>query len=103
METQPDLEQLLNIACRTEGPVLITGATGTGKSHLAKQIHQRSRRSHKPFIIVNLATLHEGTLESELFGHERGAFTGADARRVGKLEIANGGTVLLDEIGELSP
>ncbi len=83
--------------------MLLLGATGTGKSTIAREIHVRSRRREKPFVTVNLACLHEGTLESELFGHERGAFTGADQRRVGKLELAQGGTVFLDEIGDLTP
>jgi DNA-binding NtrC family response regulator len=92
----------LKIACRSEATVLITGPTGSGKTCLARRIHDESARRGKPFITVNLASLHEGTIESELFGHERGAFTGADSRRVGRLELANGGTVFLDEVGELS-
>lgn len=82
--------------------VLITGETGTGKSCLAKQIHEQSNRACGPFINVNLASLHEGTLESEIFGHERGSFTGADRKVIGKLERAHRGTVFLDEVGELS-
>lgn len=89
------------LSCSSDLTVLITGPTGVGKSWLAERIHQNSPRAHKPFITVNLAALHEGTLESELFGHERGAFTGADKKRVGWLELADGGTVFLDEIGEL--
>ncbi len=81
--------------------ILITGRTGTGKSHLAKEIHQASPRCDMRFVTINLATLSENLIESELFGHEKGAFSGADARRIGKLESANGGTVFLDEIGEL--
>ena len=95
--------KMIEIAKRSEATVLITGPTGAGKSRLAREIHDAGPRKGKPFIAVNLATLHEGTLESELFGHERGAFTGADRRRVGRLESAQGGTVFLDEIGELSP
>jgi DNA-binding NtrC family response regulator len=83
--------------------VLITGRTGTGKTHLARQIHELSHRKTHRFVAINLATLSENLIESELFGHERGAFSGADAKRIGKLEWANGGTVFLDEIGELSP
>lgn len=86
----------------TEHTILITGKTGTGKSHLARTIHDLSHRREKRFVVVNLATLHENILESELFGHERGAFSGADQKRIGKLEFANEGTVFLDEIGELS-
>jgi DNA-binding NtrC family response regulator len=93
----------VGVACGSDCTVLITGPTGSGKSRLARLIHESSRRAAKPFVTVNLATLHEGTLESELFGHERGAFTGADQRRLGRLEAANGGTVFLDEVGELTP
>jgi DNA-binding NtrC family response regulator len=95
-------KNLFKIAQRSDATVLITGPTGVGKTRLAKKIHDESSRKLKPFITVNLASVHEGTIESELFGHERGAFTGADQRRVGKLEAAQGGTVFLDEIGELS-
>ncbi len=88
-------------AASSDAHVLILGATGTGKSTLARLIHRLGGRRERPFVHVNLATLHEGTLESELFGHEKGAFTGADQRRLGKLELAQGGTVFLDEIAEL--
>lgn len=97
------MNNLIKIATRTDATVLLTGPTGSGKSHLAKQIHAQSARAKRPFVTVNLATLHEGTIESELFGHERGAFTGADQKRVGRLESAQSGTVFLDEIGELTP
>ncbi len=103
MEITKDIKSLFDVACQTSSTVLITGETGTGKSYLAREIHQNSSRSQKTFVSVNLASLHEGTLESELFGHERGAFTGADQKRIGKLELAQGGTVFLDEIGELPP
>jgi DNA-binding NtrC family response regulator len=93
--------RVFKLACEGDSTVLLTGATGTGKSSLAREIHERSRRRSKPFVVINLATLHEGTLEAELFGRERGAYTGADFKRVGKLELAQGGTVFLDEIGEL--
>lgn len=86
----------------SENTILITGRTGTGKSFLAKKIHQLSPRHDKKFIGINLTSLSENLIESELFGHERGAFSGADNKRIGKLEAANGGTVFLDEIGELS-
>ncbi|GJL57080.1 MAG: hypothetical protein NPIRA02_42120 [Nitrospirales bacterium] len=81
--------------------VLITGETGTGKELLAQAIHDWSPRREKPFIRVNCAAFSPGLVESELFGHERGAFTGADARREGRFELAHGGTLLLDEIGEM--
>jgi DNA-binding NtrC family response regulator len=85
----------------TDNTLLITGRTGTGKSHLARQIHSLSPRRGGRFVAVNLATLSENLIESELFGHERGAFSGADSKRIGKLESAAGGTIFLDEIGEL--
>ncbi len=95
---------VLRASNEMDATLLITGSTGTGKSHLAHIIHKASsKRSQGRFTQVNLATLSENLIESELFGHERGAFTGADARRVGKLEICNHGTIFLDEIGELSP
>lgn len=92
----------INRLAATDNTLLITGRTGTGKSHLAKQIHAMSPRRAGRFVAVNLATLSENLIESELFGHERGAFSGADTKRIGKLESAAGGTIFLDEIGELS-
>ncbi len=85
----------------SEASVLITGDSGTGKEVLARYVHARSNRAKKPLICVNCAAIPETLLESELFGHEKGAFTGAVARRVGKFEEANGGTLLLDEISEI--
>ena len=85
----------------SEASVLITGNSGTGKEVLARYVHSRSTRAKKPLICVNCAAIPETLLESELFGHEKGAFTGAVARRVGKFEEANGGTLLLDEISEI--
>jgi DNA-binding NtrC family response regulator len=85
----------------SEASVLITGESGTGKEVLARYVHARSGRSKKPLICVNCAAIPETLLESELFGHEKGSFTGAIARRIGKFEEANGGTLLLDEISEI--
>ena len=85
----------------SDASVLITGESGTGKEVLARYLHARSHRAKKPFISVNCAAIPENLLESELFGHEKGAFTGAVARRIGKFEEANGGTLLLDEISEM--
>ena len=100
----PELQQVLTLA-QAVGPtstaVLITGETGTGKELLARAIHELSPRRQKAFIRVNCAALPMGLIESELFGHERGAFTGADQRRLGRFELANGGTLFLDEIGEM--
>jgi two-component system NtrC family response regulator len=97
---------LVNMAGRiaaSRATVLIQGESGTGKELFARLIHQISPRSEKPLLTVNCGALHENLLESELFGHERGAFTGAVARRIGRFEEADGGTLFLDEIGELSP
>lgn len=85
----------------SEASIMITGESGTGKEIMARYVHAKSRRTAKPFISVNCAAIPENLLESELFGHEKGAFTGAVARRIGKFEEANGGTLLLDEIGEM--
>jgi len=88
---------------RSKGTVLITGESGTGKERIAHLIHRESPRAAGPFIRVNCAALSETLLESELFGHERGAFTGAHKLREGRFELADGGTLLLDELGEVSP
>ncbi len=86
----------------TDSTILITGDTGTGKSFLSGSIHYNSPRHDKPFIKINCANIPEALLESELFGHEKGSFTGADKQRIGRFEQANGGTIFLDEIGEIS-
>ncbi|MDB5417028.1 MAG: transcriptional regulator FlbD [Phenylobacterium sp.] len=85
----------------SDASILITGESGVGKEVVARYVHQKSRRASRPFISVNCAAIPENLLESELFGHEKGAFTGAVARRIGKFEEANGGTLLLDEISEM--
>jgi len=97
---QPVIE-LLNKAAPSDATMLITGESGTGKEVAARYIHRKSERYAGPFIAVNLGGLPEGLIESELFGYEKGAFTGADSRRIGYFEAASGGTLFLDEIGEL--
>ncbi len=94
---------LMEKAAQTPVNVSITGETGTGKELVAKAIHMKSGRHQKPFVAVNMAAIPAELLESELFGHEKGAFTGAVARKIGKFEEANGGTLFLDEIGDLNP
>jgi len=94
---------LMEKAALTPVNVSITGETGTGKELVAKAIHMKSGRYKKPFVAVNMAAIPAELLESELFGHEKGAFTSAVARKIGKFEEANGGTLFLDEIGDLNP
>lgn len=100
----PAMRQVLDLAERiapSEASVLITGESGTGKELVARHIHHKSKRGSRQFVAVNCAAIPENLLESELFGHEKGSFTGAVARRIGKFEEANGGTLLLDEISEM--
>jgi two-component system response regulator HydG len=97
---QKVIDKLRNVA-PTDSTVLIQGESGTGKEIVARALHQNSERKSKPFVPLNIAALPESTLESELFGHEPGAFTGAATKRIGKFEYANGGTLFLDEVGEM--
>ncbi len=100
------MKAILAVADRvapSEATILITGESGTGKEVMSRYIHQKSKRHNGPFISINCAAIPESLLESELFGHEKGAFTGAVARRTGKFEEANGGTLLLDEVSEMHP
>ena len=102
----PAMEKLLRLAeqvAPADASILLTGESGTGKEVVARFVHRKSRRSRHNFITVNCAAIPENLLESELFGHEKGAFTGAVARRIGKFEEATGGTLLLDEISEMHP
>jgi DNA-binding NtrC family response regulator len=102
--TSPAIKKIFSLlekACNTNISVSITGETGTGKELVAKAIHYNSKRKGKPFVAVNLAAIPRDLLESELFGHEKGSFTGAISRRIGKFEEAEGGTIFLDEIGDM--
>src|SRR5207249_2882458 len=98
-----EVYQFLSRVAPIDSTVLIHGESGTGKELAARAIHRNSPRAPKPFVPINCAAIPEGLLESELFGHERGAFTGAVAQKKGRLEMADGGVVFLDEIGELAP
>ncbi|MFQ6033139.1 MAG: sigma-54-dependent transcriptional regulator [Candidatus Zixiibacteriota bacterium] len=95
--------ELVEKVAKTDANVLLLGESGTGKELVARAIHQKSKRKTKPLITVNCAALTETLLESELFGHEKGAFTGAYAKKLGRFELADQGTIFLDEIGEISP
>ena len=102
--TDPAMQRVIQLAdqiARSDASVLITGESGVGKEVMARYVHKQSKRASKPFISVNCAAIPENLLESELFGHEKGAFTGAVSRRIGKFEEADGGTLLLDEISEM--
>ncbi|WP_181703975.1 sigma-54 interaction domain-containing protein [Chthonobacter albigriseus] len=100
-EAMLSVVRLADQVAASEASILITGESGTGKEVLARHVHKKSARADKPFVSVNCAAIPENLLESELFGHEKGAFTGAVARRIGKFEEATGGTLLLDEISEM--
>ncbi len=103
--SSPGFRALLDLIDRvapSDSTVLVSGETGSGKEMVAKLIHARSGRRHRPFVVVECAALQETLLQSELFGHERGAFTGADRAKPGLFEVAHGGTIFLDEIGEIS-
>jgi two-component system nitrogen regulation response regulator NtrX len=97
-----ELKEQIAIAAPTDGWVLITGENGTGKERVARQVHLLSRRGDRPFVAVNCAAIPEELIESELFGHEKGAFTGAIQTKRGRFEVADGGTIFLDEIGDMS-
>ena len=104
ISADPSMKHVIQLAdqvARSEASILVTGESGVGKEVMARYLHENSRRKDKPFISVNCAAIPDNLLESELFGHEKGAFTGAVARRIGKFEEADGGTLLLDEISEM--
>ncbi len=104
VSSSPKMQEVLSVAARaaeSKATVLITGESGTGKEVLAKSIHYISSRKDNPFVAVNVPALPETLLESELFGHDKGAFTGADKARIGRFELANKGTIFLDEIGDI--
>src|SRR4030043_2399190 len=103
--TSPKMQEVfseIRKVATTDIPVLVLGESGTGKELVAHAIHQRSSRKDRPFVVINWSAIPESLLESELFGHEKGAFTGAHIQRQGRIETAQGGTLFLDEIGELS-
>ncbi|CAM4011588.1 Type 4 fimbriae expression regulatory protein PilR [Pseudomonas reidholzensis] len=102
-ESRPirELRKLLSKLAPTESPVLIRGESGTGKELVARTLHRQSQRRERPFVAINCGAIPEHLIQSELFGHEKGAFTGAHQRKVGRIEAANGGTLFLDEIGDL--
>src|SRR4029077_3350429 len=104
--SSPAMQEIFNVieqVAPSRASVLVTGESGTGKELVAQAIHQHSPRASAPFVKLHCAALAESILESELFGHEKGAFTGSVARREGRFKQADGGTLFLDEIGEISP
>src|SRR5262249_16865393 len=102
-EMMSEIRKKIELVAKSSATVLIRGESGTGKEIVARGIHAASARRERPFLAVNCAPLSESLLESELFGHEKGAFTGADKMRRGRFELADGGSLLLDEISEIAP
>ncbi len=102
-EAMKKLFKVVDRVASTDSSILISGKSGTGKEMIARAIHNKSYRKNKAFTVINCSCLNENTVESELFGHEKGAFTGADRQKIGLLEKANDGTLVLDEIGDLKP
>lgn len=98
-----ELRNMVHQVASSDATILITGESGTGKELVANLIRESSNRSNKPFLKINCNTINDSLLESDLFGYEKGAFTGADTRRKGKFEVVDGGTIFLDEIGDISP
>ncbi|HPI40676.1 MAG TPA: sigma-54 factor interaction domain-containing protein, partial [Pseudobdellovibrionaceae bacterium] len=98
-----NLMKMVERVAPTNANILILGESGTGKELLARAVHDKSNRKNKPFVAINCGALRETLLESELFGHEKGSFTGAYTKKIGLAEAAEGGTLFLDEIGELTP
>ena len=98
-----ELRDMVFQVAKSDATILITGESGTGKELVANLIRESSNRNNKPFLKINCNTISDSLLESDLFGHEKGAFTGADAKRKGKFEVVDGGTIFLDEIGDVSP
>ncbi len=102
-EIMKETMKMVSKVAQADSAVLIYGASGTGKELVARKIHEQSYRKHKPFVILNCSCLNEETADSELFGHEKGSFTGAHSQTAGLLEQANGGTIVLDEVADLHP